>query len=515
MRFVSFIFSLIFILFSSGKSTSQNVEIPVLQYVTVDRATQQVFLKWTVNDPGILNGYIVKRQIFNQPGVVDGTYNTIVTVNDPLQMNYIDNGSNYGVATPGLRTENYRIVAFTVVGANIELSNMSNLVSSIYLHPALFDPCKEQNSLIWTSYKSFGSDGKYRIFYSDTQTGTKILLGEKAITDTSFIHKQVDANRQYFYFIESVGTNGYSSVSNIQQITTIMPSVPVLMNADYASVEFANQLNLSFTLDASADVSSYKLLKSKYLNGPWDTISSYPKGTAQINTFDIIHASQEVVYYKVLAKNTCKLDSRSSNIAHNMVLEAWPDANTQYTNQLKWNPYDTWLGGVNNYKIFRSIDGAAFEEIAQPGANTTNYSDNIKSLVVPEINGQQSNGRFCYYIEATEGPSNPYGIAGISKSNISCAQQEAIVFIPNAFNPKSSTIENREFRPMMSFVSDYSLVIINRMGTTVFSSDDPMNGWDGTYKGQLQPKATYIYFLKYRTKDNKKVEKTGQVNLVY
>jgi gliding motility-associated-like protein len=213
--------------------------------------------------------------------------------------------------------------------------------------------------------------------------------------------------------------------------------------------------------------------------------------------------------------NNCHLESRQTNLAHNIVLEAKTNANAQYTNNITWTPYTTWLGGVDSYKVFRSIDGAAFEEIAILGPGSLSYIDDIEQFVKPDMNGNQTNGHFCYYIEATEGAGNPYGIVGISKSNISCAHQETVVFIPNAFNPNSQTEENRTFKPVITFVNDYKLIIYNRIGEIVFQSTDPLYGWDGRNKGQLLQKGTYVYFLTYRTRDNQLVEKSGQINLVY
>jgi gliding motility-associated-like protein len=516
MRTKRIYFNIAFMFIFSISVFSQTVETPVLQYVTVDRATQRAHIGWIVNDPSILNGYRIKRQIFNFPNVVNGSWNNIDTINDPNQFEYIDNSTNYGVSNPGLGPESYRLIAFRIVGANIELSNvMSNQLSTIYLHPIEFNSCREQNSLIWSSYKGFVGQGTYKIYYSDTPLGTLMLLSEQPMSDTTYVHSQVDANKQYYYYVEAFSSAGFSSLSNIQGVTTTMLPVPTIMNADYGTVAYYNQVELSFTVDATAQVNSYKILKSKSINGPWDTIASFPKGIAQIKTIDNINTNSEIYYYKAVAINNCLLESRISNIASNILLEAWPDANIKYTNQLKWNAYETWLGGVAGYKVFRSNDGASFEEIAQLGPNELTYTDNIEQFVVPETNGQPTKGQFCYYIEATEGVGNPNGIAGTSKSNISCVQQEAVVFVPNAFNPQSTTDENRTFRPVMSFVNDYSLIIYNRWGEIVFKSTDPLNGWDGTYNGKLQPKATYVYYLKYRTKDNKKVEKSGQVNLVY
>jgi len=50
----------------------------------------------------------------------------------------------------------------------------------------------------------------------------------------------------------------------------------------------------------------------------------------------------------------------------------------------------------------------------------------------------------------------------------------------------------------------------------VFQSTDPLEGWDGKSSGgELLKQGTFVFLLRYRTKNNKFVEKTGQINLIY
>jgi len=501
-----------------NKSFSQTLEIPVITNVTVDKATQQALISWSMSDPAAVDGYIIKRQIFGQAGVVEGSFNTVETINNPNQFSYLDISVAYGASLPGSGIENYRVASFKDFGGgNIVFSNMSEPVSSIYLSPIEFDLCLEQNTLHWTAYNGFGTNlTGYTIYYSNTLTGATTLLGQVGATDTTFIHVQIEANTLYYYYVEAASSDGLVSNSNSQQITTTMPAIPQIMNADYANVELYEQVDLSFSVDENAEVNAYLLLKSDSLNGSYDTIASYPRGTSTITHSDFLKTNQKVAYYKVLAINTCGLPSRESNVANNIVLEAYPDEANRFTNLLNWNPYEDWLGGVAGYTVYRSIDGSAFEQIASLGANETSYSDDVTDFVQPEYAGEASKGHFCYYAEATEGAGNPYGVSGLSKSNISCAHQEAIVHLPNAFNPKSNFEENRTFKPVASFASDYQLIIYNRWGEIVFQSSDPLNGWDGRKNGgNLLMKGTYVFRLQYRTKNNELIKKSGQINLVY
>ncbi len=56
--------------------------------------------------------------------------------------------------------------------------------------------------------------------------------------------------------------------------------------------------------------------------------------------------------------------------------------------------------------------------------------------------------------------------------------------------------------------------IYNRWGEKVFETNDRTQGWDGTYKGSLQPKEVYHYVLSVKYIDNTKHEKKGDITLL-
>jgi len=497
---------------------SQTIEVPVINYVTVDPQTQRVHISWQINDPSLINGYIVKRQIFGQAGVVDGSYNTIETINDPNQTTYIDTSIIFGVANPANRAETYRIAAFKNNGGVIEFGNMSLKVSSILLYPISFDQCLEENTINWSQYDGFlPESSNYYIYYLLDTNLPPVLLDSITNGDTSYIHGNIIPDTTYHYLIQAYNnTSPYTAYSNIQNVSTNIPGRPQIMNADFATIQSYNQVDLSFTVDPNAIISSYKLLKSNSINGTFDTLTSYPAGTSQISYSDNIKAANEIAYYKVIAINNCNIITRESNIASNILLEAYPATGDSKTNILQWTSYQSWLGGVDNYEIYRSVDGSGFTSLNQVSSSVNTYTDDITDLILPDYGGQASKGHFCYYILATEGSGNPHGITGISQSNISCAHQETVLWLPNAFNPLSQKEENRTFKPVISFVSNYSLIIYNRNGSIVFKSTDPLKGWDGkANSGELLKQGTYVFLLKFRTKNNKFVEKSGQINLIY
>jgi CHU_C Type IX secretion signal domain len=52
------------------------------------------------------------------------------------------------------------------------------------------------------------------------------------------------------------------------------------------------------------------------------------------------------------------------------------------------------------------------------------------------------------------------------------------------------------------------------MGRVVFRSLNKRNGWDGFYKGKLQPTDVYTYTLDVEFVDGQKVRKTGDISLL-
>lgn len=73
------------------------------------------------------------------------------------------------------------------------------------------------------------------------------------------------------------------------------------------------------------------------------------------------------------------------------------------------------------------------------------------------------------------------------------------VFIPDAFTPNNDT-HNDEFRLVVMGtcnISNYQLLIYNRWGQKVFESTDAQAGWNGNHGNQEQPRAVYMYTVKY------------------
>ena len=102
-------------------------------------------------------------------------------------------------------------------------------------------------------------------------------------------------------------------------------------------------------------------------------------------------------------------------------------------------------------------------------------------------------------------------------ADTTCMPVEAIVnpliAVPNAFTPNSGDINS--VVSVRSFgVSKMQFTIYNRQGVKVFETNNPKQGWNGTYKGVLQPMDVYAYTLYAEFFDGTKTTKTGDITLI-
>ena len=85
--------------------------------------------------------------------------------------------------------------------------------------------------------------------------------------------------------------------------------------------------------------------------------------------------------------------------------------------------------------------------------------------------------------------------------------------VPNAFSPNGDGNNDRIF--VRGFgIGKMTWRIYNRWGVQVYVSNNPAEGWDGTYKGKLQPQEVYHYTLQIEFTNGDKLSKKGDITLL-
>ncbi|QQS28513.1 MAG: gliding motility-associated C-terminal domain-containing protein [Sphingobacteriales bacterium] len=76
------------------------------------------------------------------------------------------------------------------------------------------------------------------------------------------------------------------------------------------------------------------------------------------------------------------------------------------------------------------------------------------------------------------------------------------LIVPNAFSPNEDGV-NDEFRATTNGeVSAFLMQVYNRWGEIVFETGNPAEGWDGTFRGELQEIGVYVFYIRYTFEDS-------------
>ncbi len=87
------------------------------------------------------------------------------------------------------------------------------------------------------------------------------------------------------------------------------------------------------------------------------------------------------------------------------------------------------------------------------------------------------------------------------------------LFVPNTFTPNGDGMNDR-FKALTREVSEFKLMVFNRWGELIFSTERLDGSWDGTYKGRDSPIDTYVWRVDYSEVNGNTHTVYGHVNLI-
>ena len=90
-------------------------------------------------------------------------------------------------------------------------------------------------------------------------------------------------------------------------------------------------------------------------------------------------------------------------------------------------------------------------------------------------------------------------------------------FIPNAFSPNGDG-ENETVKLQygnMACIDTYKFAIYNRWGEKVFETENPLDEWDGKYKGKFEPNDVFTWYMKVELINGEKIIRKGNISVLY
>ncbi len=459
---------------------------PIDSVSTINNGTQIII--------GISPAYSQDVKCFDIYGSDGSTYTQIGLIcnyNQATTYTYIPNPS------PAVGSVTVSVVSQDSCG---NLSQFPINQSTIYT-TASYNQCKKTAYINWTPYQNMVTGvHDYQIFCS-TNNGPFVCIGDT--NATVYYHKGLAPGTTYCYFVRAhsngktiAGKDTASSTSSQFCITTNNPPISSFAYLNNVTVNAQQTIDVQWNVDNAVLIGGYNLYRATNKTGPYNLVSYIPSTNAYSDAS--VNTNSEEYFYFIQVLDTCLNPTLQTDTSNNIVLKAVPSANSTAT--LNWNNYAKYLGGVSGYNIYRSVNGIF--SIAATNIQGTNYVDDLSPFAADE-------GTFIYYVEAVEGPGDPYLLAEKSQSNYDTVYVDANLYIPNSFTPNG---KNKLFLPIGAYIdnSDYQLDIYDRFGQKIYETTDPNTGWNG---GGHQ-EGVYAYTVQYKTSIGEYRQRHGTVNLI-
>ena len=471
---------------------------PVLTSVSVQPETGNTEFNWTLSLSSDVAAYLIYIY-HNENGVPRG--DVIDTIWDPAATSY-----RYTSTSSKYFSSSYVVAAYrlpVIPGMDGCPSPFSNVLNTIFA-VADIDTCNKMIVVSWNSYQSLPKKvTDYSILVS--VNGGNFTEAVKVSSEkVSFTVNDFTINVEYCFVVRANLEGGTFSTSNKACLSTKMQRPPQWINADHATVNSANKISLSFSIDPLSEINHFRLDRKIGTSGTFQELAQQVSFDGSVLFTDNQADVKVINYYRLSALNNCNLPVTVSNLSSNMVLLLERTGNDLI---LSWNSYKEWLGKVSSYRLFINT-GKGFEEKAVIQA-----TDTVIIIGYQEIMYEVSGNEVCFYISASE-TFNPYGVTGQSLSSRICTVPTEIITVPNVFTPNNDLL-NDFFRPVLSFTPiDYHLVISDRQGNILFETRDYHAEWDGSQNGDPQPQGVCLWFLKVTTPSGKSISKTGTITII-
>jgi gliding motility-associated-like protein len=471
-------------------------DTPSIQFVSVDQITGKAYVTWSPAQAGDVTGYSVYF-------IQNGTPTTVGTLSGSGSTFF-----SYPASTAWNGSEEFRVAS---IDSCNKVSNPGVTHRSLFLQHD-FDLCGYKATLYWNAYENWpGGVAQYTLYASQGGGGFQ-PVANLGPNQTAFTYSIAPQAATYRFYVQAKDASGLKvSQSNVDTLIARVPRQPGFLYLRYATVDSDSIIRLSFLHDTLASVIAYRIERSDNKGRTWESIGRVPfrVDTALLYYSDsTVFADEQSYEYRIAAIDSCGNSSVLSQVCRSLWLRGL--ANLNYNNQIYWNPYQGFSGGVQYYRVYRAERKTFAGEVRGNLASTEGiFVDQLADSLF-------ENGRYCYRVVAYEGVNTQYFFTDSASSNMICLQAKPRIFIPNAFSPQGDKL-NEVWKPHAVFIApeDYLLQLFDRWGRLIFRTTMPNDGWDGKeIDGSDMPEGVYAFTIQFRGQDGELDYRRGTVTLI-
>ncbi|MGG9971545.1 PKD domain-containing protein [Ferruginibacter sp. SUN002] len=426
---------------------------------------------------------------------ISGNYDTIGCA--PLQIAFVDTVGkgkqyiwNFGDGTPDLMVEgnpSTTHVYNTVGRFTVRLIAIDSATCNI--SDTAYATIKVGSNIVTPDFNAnkTGDCSSFTFQFNNTTTAVKPIYN-----DSSFVWDFGDGTPPVKAGFWSVN-HTYASIGTYEVtltvIDTIFCNIPVSIKK---TIRLANNVKAQFETPAKGCVPYTALFNNTSLGGT-DFIWDFGDGSAQSTDISPTHTynSKGTYTVRLIAIDLLTCNQRDTTYSTIEVFSI-PTANFSFT---PTTPKEN----VATQFVNSSIDATSYY---------WDFGDGDSSLLSDPQHQFNASDTFTVCLIAM----NAAGCVDTFCKNVP-ALVLPLLDLPNAFTPNSNDI-NSTIKVAGFGIAKMNWRIYNRWGQLVFKSINPKVGWDGTFKGKIQPMDVYTYTLDVELSDGKKIRKTGDITLL-
>lgn len=343
-----------------------------------------------------------------------------------------------------------------------------------------------QNVITWTTAATSGThpSSTYTLFKEGIALPPNLPTNQFSFTDLNVICN-MDTSYQLIINYPTA-----QSISLIKNVTSFSSDEPLAVTDITATTTNAG-VELTWIQDPAFTPLQYIITKNA--GG-----SLSQSGTSAITSFtDTQYSLGTPTCYTIEYKDVCLNDSQTSIEACPIQLTATLQSDN--TIQLNWSNYSGWQAGVQQYTVEKY--DASGNLLNTFSVNTTNLLDNQEDF---------NNQVYTYVVYAIPNTAT----LPQAYSNQVTVTKAANVFYPSAFTPNSDAL-NDTFKVFGQYIVSIEFKIFNRWGEMMYESsslDD--NGWNGLFRGSLQPEGAYVFTATLKDQAGTTFERSGSFYLM-
>ncbi len=495
--FVNF-FIIVIIFFSTTIAFAQTPQTPDLCKVTVENDSV-VKIFWHYDDTTTIDGFIIKRRIFDGIGVIDGTLNNIQLLPN-TSLTYVDTSQSFDTqANPYIRSEEYSISAFVYRNDSTILSYMTMPQKTVFLQGQWIF-CEQKAVLTWSKY--INRSVKKYIVYISNDNANYLVFKELPASDTSFEITDLQTDKLYYFKVAAVLETDQNCNIDTSWSNTINFYAANLSNTAHATPLFASvesdKIHVAFNVEGT-NIKKIELFK---------VVDNQDIKLAQSNSVKFFHYYDNTDVstlnnYFVKITDVCDNETFTTAQIHNNVLNVTDKNNIFF---LSWTGTTLDDALPDKYTVFAKF-GNGWQEIDETQGSAKSLQIKYAKLfdntqVAPDLQ------EVAFRVKAQNDTLSAW-------SNIVNVPISGLFAVPNVFNPNANDEQDRFFTVKAMFIKDFHLIIYTKNYEIIFQSDDLNNRWDGSINGTLCKQGAYIYYITYTSNSGKKDKISGIVNLIY